>query len=207
MEWKRATPIFLAATLGASTVLRPGEKHIDPRQCQEPPTATYENGYSTVAPPTFLDAGLWECMPDFAPPLYQRGDFPQYVSSLVYHPLPSCPLAIEPDHYEPNVRAHVVTGNLQPEREVDFLATPFHPGPIENVEAAASTPVVFAGFDRKILGPSGSVVITAHRPSKQNLWVQRRRNARGKIVRKSYAKLSKTAQITRISPNDSTVSH
>lgn len=161
-------------------VLDPAAPHIETVQGHPEPLFSSEYSYSTVASPTFLDAGAWEFMCVAPPGVVCGSDFPaEYASSLAYHPLPTYPLEVEPDHYEPNVRAHSVSGNLQsqPEREAWAPATPFHGFPMEAIEAAAHTPVVFAGLDRKLLKPPSSAWLTSRNryPSKYDSWVRRRR--------------------------------
>src|SRR5271170_4707776 len=59
---KRTATALLALSVGTEVCGAHAGKHIEQRQYQEPPTATYESAYSTATPPTIINGGLWEFM-------------------------------------------------------------------------------------------------------------------------------------------------
>jgi hypothetical protein len=86
----------------------------------------------------------------------ERGDFPEYISSLTYRRPLTVPVEYEIEHYETdngNTTSQSVTVRLSREPEAWAPATPFHGWSLETVEAATDGPVrvtePFAGFDRK----------------------------------------------------------
>ena len=75
---KRTATAILAVSVGLEACSGHAGKHVEPRQYQEPPTATYESAYSTATPPIFLNAELWEFMSASVPPhIEQRQNNPK----------------------------------------------------------------------------------------------------------------------------------